>query len=236
MRRPFSWKQSGSKVADAGLRPCQPYVLSAVVFLTYTLIPFTCRGQFEQSHEAQLAEARIEFNIAQENVEKAKPLFERGSLSERRFHEFQVELDLATLKLTMLKEPDRKDEIELLIAKVKADSAKKIREDLEKLFQNGSISRLELDRAIYVHETSELLVRYLQCDGDRERNFIRFKLAAKKFQLATSVFEIHQRLYERGSISQIEFESSKTRLELAEIELAEQRKAMGATARILGDQ
>ena len=180
MPRQFSWKRKESNVSATVFRAYRFSTLPAILFIACCFAPLTCYGQPERSHESRLAEARIEFNIAKENVAKAKRLFERGSLSERRYREFQLELDLATLKLTMLKEPDRKDEIELLIAKAKADSAKKIREEQEKLFQTGSCSRLDLDRAIFVQETSELLVKYLQCDGEREKNFIAFQVSCQK--------------------------------------------------------
>lgn len=194
----------------------------------------TCCGQEEVPLELKIARAREHLTSAAQELETAKELHERGTVSQHRVQQLEYQHDKATLRLAILSDPKNHEANQLLEAKLDAAYATQERELAERLYERNGLSKTRLIRARYTEKLFELRLEYIKnLDDLPKSNLIQFKIASEKVKLSAHELRTTERLFMRGSKSQAEFERAKASHRLAQAELESRREVLGARAEVV---
>ncbi len=106
---------------------------------------------------------------------------------------------------------------EIAAARQHANELGNIYSTMKKLARKGSISQQKLRQAYYEYRLANLNI--LALEDPTQQQQIELAKAELKFQLKSREYEISSRLFQRGSISEMQFERSKFNRDVARLEL-----------------
>ena len=184
----------------------------------------------DESATAALTEARENVKLTKLRYQRIKRLGQRGSASQKEVRDAELRKRLALLELADLLSPEHEDHNSLMRATVVYNYRNQEFKITETLYQRGSASELEFDRAQAALDIALANLKSAQSDTDSQRKFQAIKAASTRLKTAEKVHQLAQKLYSRGSISQTQMDQASSNLKIAESELAEAKQALGATA------
>lgn len=191
-------------------------------------------GQTEDENaSAAITEARENVKIAKRRHQRIKRLGQHGSASQKDIRDAELQKRLALLELADLLSPEREAHNALMRATVVYNYRNKELRITETLYQRGSASELEFDRAQAARDIALANLKSAQSSTDSQRKFQAIQAAGTKFNSAEKVHQLAQRLYSRGTISKPQMDRVSSNLKIAESELAEAKQALGATATLV---
>lgn len=197
-------------------------------FATSALAQSGPRSSGRPSEELTLA--RQKARAAKEQFQTVKKLSSLGSASQKQLRDAELLKWLTLLDLSNLVAPQKKPQNSQLRAKLVANYRKKELEVIQKLYERGSVSKLEFQRAKTARDVAESRLKAVQGVSTAQRKIHVINAASSKYESAKKEHRLAVRLLKSGSISQAVMDQAKTNLEAAESELAEAKKSLGAKA------
>ncbi len=201
-----------------------------------TIGPNSGSPQVSQKTPDSTTELEKEIQAAKQSAAKlrgiyveAQRLAKSGSVSQVELRRTNYDYKLAMLKVIELESPSKAQEIALAQAQLELDLLTKELEVIAGLYQRGSASELEYQRARSAFDVAKFSLEAVQ-NGQGEK-LLNIKSAQRKLRLATEVFQKADRLIKSSSISQTVFEQAKSNLQNAEDELELARKELGILVR-----
>ncbi len=215
-------------------------LIGAVLFSNQTIaqtsIPDPNSQQSGQKIAASTTELEKEIEAAKQSAAKLREIYvgaqrlaKNGSVSQMELRRTNFDYKLAMLKVIELESPATAKDIALAQAQLELDLLTKELEVIASLYQRGSASELEYQRAQSAFDVAKFSLEAVQ-NGQGEK-LLNIKSAQRKLRLATEVFQKADRLIKSSSISQTVFEQAKTNLQNAEDELELARKELGILVR-----
>lgn len=174
--------------------------------------------------------AREKARAAKEQFEIVKKLSSLGSVSQKQLRDAELLRWLALLDLSNLVAPEKVQQNSLLRARLVLNHRKKSLEVIQKLYQRGAASALELQRAKTARDVAESELKAVQGTSNAERKIHVINAASSKYESAQKEHRLAVKLLQSGSISQAVMDQVKSNLEAAKSELAEAKKSLGARA------
>jgi len=191
-------------------------------------------GQTEDENaSAAITEARENVKTTKRRYQRIKRLGQLGSASQKDVRDAELRKWLALLELADLLSPEREHQNALMRATVVYNYRNKEFKITKPLYQRGSASELEFDRAQAARDIALANLKSAKSTTDNQRKSQAIQAAGTKFKSAEKVHQLAQRLYSRGTISQPEMDRASSNLKIAESELAEAKQALGATATLV---
>ena len=211
------------------LAHCLPLLLLLIVCWCWSPNDTWAQTDDDQA-SAELTEARENLKNAKLRYQRIKRLGQRGSASQKDVRDAELQKRLALLELADLLSPEHEDHNALMRATVVYNYRNEEFKITETLYQRGSASQLEFDRAQAALDIALANLKSAKSESESLRKFQAIKAASTKLKTAEKVHQLAQRLYSRGSISQTQMDQASSNLKIAESELAEAKQALGATA------
>ncbi len=215
-------------------------LIGAVLFSNQTVaqtsIPDPNSQQSGQKTTGSTTELEKELEAAKQSAAKLREIYvgaqrlaKNGSVSQMELRRTNFDYKLAMLKVIELESPAKAKDIALAQAQLELDLLTKELEVIASLYQRGSASELEYQRAQSAFDVAKFSLRAVQ-DGQGEK-LHKIKSAQTKLKLAGEIFQKADRLIKSGSISQTVFEQAETNLQNAEDDLELARKELGVSVR-----
>jgi multidrug resistance efflux pump len=199
------------------------------MFLICSFCPTAAWSQ--NSLQVEYARAQTQFKLAQREFDTAVKLQKTGAASDWEVRREEHALDLATIRLAILKSPHRKEELELMGAKASHRYWSEHLELAEQLAKRSSVSDQKLEQAQFLECRARLKLSLLEHANDLEfQKLIEFQIAVAALNYNESEYVKAERLYERGRMSKTAFRRAKFSLELARLERELAVKKIGAKA------
>ena len=196
------------------------------------------RSQFLEERSVEPKdESRSEISLARKKARDAKKKFETvkklsrlGSASQKQLRDAELLKWLALLDLSNLLSPDKTLENSLLRAKLVSNYRSKELEVIKKLYERGSASQLEFQRAKTARDVAKSRLKAVQGDSDAQRKIYLISAASSKYEEAEKEHQLAAKLFQSGSLSQAAMNRAKSNLEAAKTELAGAKESLGARA------
>ena len=198
------------------------------------------RSQFleERSVERQPKdESRSEISLAREKARDAKKKFESvkklsrvGSASQKQLRDAELLKWLALLDLSNLVSPESKPKNSLLRAELVYNYRIKELDVIKKLYERGSASKLEYQRAKSARDVAKSQFKAVQSGSNSKRKIHVISAASSKYEEAEKVQELAAKLFQSGSLSQAAMNRANSNLKAAKSELSEAKESLGARA------
>ncbi len=172
--------------------------------------------------EALLASYQRRADVKQSEYARIRKLAMSGSVSQYRLRRAKLESERAQLELFSIRHPDRQDQTELALTELQYRYAETELAVVEKLFERGSVSRLEFERTQSAFDIAKLNLEVARNSGSR--NLLDVRIAERKLELVEQEFDMVTELLKSKSVSQSTFDRVKQRLQWArsEVDLAKQ--------------
>ena len=134
------------------------------------------------------------------------------------------------LELSNLVSPQLEQQNSLMRAKLVFNYRSQELEVVKRLYQRGSASQLDYQRAKTAQEVAQSRFKAARSVSQAQRKIQIVNAANSRFESAQKEFELATRLLKTGSISQSTMDRAASNLKIAESELAEAKKSLGAKA------
>ena len=208
---------------------------SALVLVVVLLTGSVVQAQFGErplptSSSLELTRAREKAKSAKKKYETVKKLSQRGSASQKELRDSKLLKSLAMLELSNLVSPELEQQNSLMRAKLVFNYRSQELEVVKRLYQRGSASQLDYQRAKTAQEVAQSRFKAARSVSQAQRKIQIVNAANSRFDSAQKEFELATRLLKTGSISQSTMDRAASNLKIAESELAEAKKSLGAKA------
>ena len=196
---------------------------------------------FEERPVQKATEPISDISVAREKAREAKKKFESvkklsrlGSASKKQVRDAELIKWLSILELSNLVSPEKTQENLLLRAKLIYNYRNKELEVIKKLYERGSASNLQYQRAKTNRDIAKSQLKAVQSESDAQRKIYVIGAASSKYQEAQKEHQLAAELFQSGSLSQAAMSRANRNLEAAKSELAEAKKSLGAQASQVG--
>ena len=221
-------------------------VVVVVAFATSALGQSGSRSRFNRPSGSQLlgerstenvvevsddiAFAREKAKTAKKKYEAVKKLSRLGSASQKELRDAELVKWLTLLEFSDLLSPRLKSQNSLLRAELVVNYRNKELAVAKKLYQRGSVSMLEYQRAKTARDVAQSQLKAVESVSSAQRKINLINAASSKYESALQEHRLAAKLLQSGSISQAVMDLAGSRLEAAKSELAEAKKMLGGTA------
>ena len=176
--------------------------------------------------ELERAKGNVEFAISE--YKRVKRLHDLGSATSRELRLADYNRKSAGLELFSIQEPENREELQLLLAKLTLEWQTTEFQIADRLFEKGAISRLRYRRAKARFEIAKLNVEFRESETATQKKLVAFRIATVRFKLAEEEYEITQRLWNNGSVNNSTRQQFEKNLDLAKTELSARKTDLGA--------
>ncbi len=183
-----------------------------------------------QDQTVSIARAREDARNAKKKFEMVRRLSERGSASLKSLRDAKLEMNLSIIQLSNLMDPARTPRNLVLRAKLILQYRNEELEVAKRLFENGSVAKVTFDRMIAVRNIAASRLKAIESDTEAQRKIQNIKASKLRLEIVFKEYEVANRLFRNGSVSQFDLDLAKSKLEVAKAELAKSKKALGAKA------
>ena len=153
----------------------------------------------------QLVESSDDIALAREKARETKQKYEtikklsrRGSASQKQLRDAELLKWLALLDLSNLTSPEKRPKNLQLRAKLISNYRNRELEVIRKLYERGSASSLEYQRAKTAHDVAESRLKAVQGNSVAQRKIYIINAASSKYESAQKEHQLAAKLLESG--------------------------------------
>ena len=179
---------------------------------------------------SELTLAREKAAAAKKKFDTIKRLSRLGSASQKQLRDAELLKWLALLDLSNLVSPEKRSQNTLLRAKLIVNYRNKELKVINKLYERGSASALELQRVKTARDVAESRLKAVESVSVSQRKINIISAAGSNYEAAQKEHLLATKLFQSGSISQAAMDRASSNLGVAESELAEAKESLGARA------
>ena len=210
------------------------FVLAAAVFQLFSpegrCAVCQTLGQSGDNSDLDLTRAREQVESTLKSYETVKRLSEQGSVSQHVLRRSNLRRKIALLDYSSLLDPSRREKNQRLRAEVILQFHSQESEVMQKLFQKGSVSKVEYLRSVAARDIADSYLKAVKSASQTQRKMQSIKAANVKFELAQKEYEIATRLFDSQAISRSSLDRANSNLRIAETELQAAKQSLGARA------
>ena len=157
-------------------------------------------GPKQAATQEQLQKAKTKVDLAERQFGKINQLSRRGSISQTKLNRSKMDLQIARLELSVIKDPSKAADARLKIARLRFEFAKANHERGKRLHTRGNMSTLQYRRSKFQLKDAEVLLRVAK--GDYDTSGGKLVLAKSRLDLARIELQLGEKLYQRRSLSE----------------------------------
>ena len=204
--------------------------LFSLILLLASCFDGDARAQLAPFPGVEITRAHEKAKTAKKNFERIQRLGELGSASQKSIRDARLAMNLAIIDLSNLVDPAEEQRNMLLRAKLVLQYRSQELDLIRKLFEGGSVSQVTYERTLAARDVAASRLKAMESVTDTQRKLQNIKAAQSKLGVAKKEYEIADHLFQSGSVSKAVWERAKSNLAVAESELAESKKSLGARA------
>lgn len=183
-----------------------------------------------QTESVEITRARERAKSAEKRLRMIQRLAASGSASKKQLRSAEFEHKLSLLELSTILDPTKKERNLVVKAKLILVYRTKEWKVAKELYRRGSVTQVEFRRATNARDVALANLKSVQAATQTQQTMQAIKIARTNWELAQKEHAIAEKLFATGSLSQSSLDRAASNLKIAESELAEAKKQLGASA------